>query len=105
MLAHERRSRLCLIEVGPRWPFSRWRLTQSGLRSGDSAGIEGLRSRLTNLFQIPVKDLWSVSVAEARRRLGMPEGGVAAELYRGITLHPRLAAALREEWRGFGRER
>jgi hypothetical protein len=39
----------CLTEVGPRWPFSRWRLTQSGLPSGDSAGIEGLHSRLTNL--------------------------------------------------------
>jgi hypothetical protein len=63
------------------------------------------RTRLTNLFQIPVKDLWSVSVAEARRRLGIPEQGVAAELYRSITLTPRLAAALREEWRGFERER
>ena len=63
------------------------------------------RTRLTNLFEIPVKDLWSVSVAEARRRLGMPEEGVTAPLYRGITLDPRLAAALREEWRGFGRER
>jgi hypothetical protein len=44
-------SRWCLIEVGPRWPFSRWRLTQSDLRSGDSAGIEGLHSQLTNLSQ------------------------------------------------------
>jgi hypothetical protein len=42
-------SRWCLIEVGPRWPFSRWRLTQSGLPSGDSAGIEGLHNQLTNL--------------------------------------------------------
>jgi hypothetical protein len=43
-------SRRCLIEVGPRWPFSRWCLTQSGLPSGDSAGIEGLHSGLTNLM-------------------------------------------------------
>jgi hypothetical protein len=63
------------------------------------------RTRLTNLFQIPVKELWSVSVAEARRRLGMPEQGAATELYRGITLERRMAATLREEWRGFGIER
>jgi hypothetical protein len=63
------------------------------------------RTRLTNLFQIPVAELGSLSVAEARRRLGMPEGGVAAEVYRDITLKPRMAAALREEWREFGIER
>jgi len=60
------------------------------------------QTRLTNLFQIPVKELWSLSVAEARRRLGMPEGGVAAELYRGIVLPPSIASALRQEWQGFG---
>ena len=63
------------------------------------------RIRLTNLFQIPVQQLWSVSVAEARRRLGMPEAGVAAELYREITLPPKMAASLRQEWRGYGIER
>ena len=63
------------------------------------------RTRLTNLFQIPVAELESLPVAEARRRLGMPEGGVAAEVYRDIILNPSMAAALREEWRGFGIER
>jgi hypothetical protein len=63
------------------------------------------RTRLTNLFEIPVKELWSLPVAQARRRLGLPEQGPTAELYRSITLHPRLAAALREEWRGFGIDR
>src|SRR5919107_6419791 len=42
------------------------------------------RTRLTNLFVIPVEALWEVPLAEARRRLGMPEGGVAAALYREI---------------------
>jgi hypothetical protein len=59
------------------------------------------RTRLTNLFNIPVDELWNVSVAEARRRVGMPEGGVAAEFYREIQLKPSVAAALREEWREF----
>ena len=63
------------------------------------------RTRLTNLFNVPVQELWSLPVADARRRLGMPEGGVAAELYGEITLPPRVAAALRQEWRGFGIER
>jgi hypothetical protein len=63
------------------------------------------RTRLANLFEIPVKQLWSVPVAEARRRLGMPEGGVAAEVYRAILLDSGMASALREEWRGFGIER
>ena len=63
------------------------------------------RTRLTNLFDIPVEELWSVPVAEARRRLGMPEGGVAAEFYREIAVDPAVAAALREEWRGFGIQR
>jgi hypothetical protein len=60
------------------------------------------RTRLTNLFEIPVDQLRNVSVAEARRRLGMPEGGVAAEMYREIALSPALAKALRQEWEGFG---
>ena len=63
------------------------------------------RARLTNLFDIPVEELWSVPVAEARRRLGMPEGGAAAEFYREIPIDPGVAAALREEWRGFGIQR
>jgi hypothetical protein len=63
------------------------------------------RTRLTNLFDIPVEALWSVPVAEARRRLGMPEGGLAAEVYRDMPIPPKLATALRAEWRGFGVER
>jgi len=59
------------------------------------------RTRLTNLFEIPVDDLWTVPLAEARRRLGLPEGGVAAELYREIEISPNLAAALRREWGSF----
>jgi hypothetical protein len=59
------------------------------------------KTRLTNLFEIPVEELWSVPLAEARRRLGIPEGGVAAEMYRGIVIEPTLAAALREEWEKF----
>jgi hypothetical protein len=63
------------------------------------------RTRLTNLFEIPVDELWNVPVAEARRRLGMPEAGVAAEFYRKIQLKPAVAAALREEWQSFGMTR
>ncbi len=59
------------------------------------------RSQLTNLFEIPVQELWSLPVAEARRRLGMPEAGVAAELYREIILPAEMAGALRDEWRAF----
>jgi hypothetical protein len=59
------------------------------------------RVRLTNLFEIPVDELWNLPVAEARRRLGMPEAGVAAELYRKIAIGPKQAAALRREWEGF----
>jgi hypothetical protein len=60
------------------------------------------RTRLTNLFQIPVHDLWSLPVAQARRRLGLPEGGVAAELYGEIILPAEISQALRQEWQGFG---
>jgi hypothetical protein len=63
------------------------------------------RTRLTNLFEIPVEELWAVPVAEARRRIGMPAGGVAAEVYRDIQIPPTTAEALRGEWRSFGRER
>ena len=59
------------------------------------------RTRLTNLFEIPVHQLWNVSVAEARRRLGLPEGGVARELYREVVLRPYLARALEAEWKTF----
>lgn len=59
------------------------------------------RTRLTNLFEIPVEELWSVPVAEARRRLGIPEGGIAMEVYHEIAIEPPLTAALREEWQTF----
>ena len=60
------------------------------------------RTRLTNLFEIPVEQLWALPVAEARRRLGMPEAGMAKEFYPEITLDPAMAAAIRLEWRSFG---
>ncbi len=63
------------------------------------------RTQLTNLFDIPVEELWALPVAEARRRLGIPEGGVAAELYRDMPISPRLADELRREWATFGVER
>ena len=63
------------------------------------------RNRLTNLFEIPVEDLWTVPLAEARRRLGLPGEGIARELYREIPVHPALAAALRSEWESFGHSR
>lgn len=63
------------------------------------------RTGLTNLFEIPIGDLWTLPVAEARRRLGLPEGGVAADLYRGIRVEPELAAALRREWATFDMKR
>jgi hypothetical protein len=60
------------------------------------------RTRLTNLFQVPVEELRSVPVAEARRQLGMPEGGVAREVYGDISIEPEVAAGLRREWSSFG---
>jgi hypothetical protein len=63
------------------------------------------RTRLTNLFEIPVQELWDVPVAEARRRLGLPEGGVGREVYREIPVSSGIASRLREEWRGFGIDR
>jgi hypothetical protein len=63
------------------------------------------RTALTNLFNIPVEELSGVSVAEARRRLGIPEGGIAAELYREISFPDGLAEELRREWRSYGMSR
>jgi hypothetical protein len=63
------------------------------------------RARLPNLFEIPIEALWSVSLVEARRRLGLPEEGLARELYRGMPVDAELAAALRREWAGFGHSR
>jgi hypothetical protein len=63
------------------------------------------RRHLTNLFEIPVEELWSVPVAEARRRLGMPGDGLAADLYRGIPVGPKLAAVLRREWETYNVKR
>ena len=63
------------------------------------------RTRLANLFEIPVEELWRLPLAEARRRLGMPETGVAAELYREISFPAEIAQTLREEWRSYGVER
>jgi hypothetical protein len=63
------------------------------------------RTRLTNLFEIPVQELWNLPVAEARRRLGMPEGGVGREVYREIPVDSATASMLRQEWSGFGIER
>jgi hypothetical protein len=60
------------------------------------------RTGLTNLFDIPVEELWSVPLAEARRRLGMPDAGMAREFYPEITLDAATAAAIRTEWKGFG---
>src|SRR5215210_536120 len=56
------------------------------------------RTRLTNLFEIPVDELWLVPVAEARRRLGLPEGGIAGEVYREISINPALARAIQQDW-------
>jgi hypothetical protein len=63
------------------------------------------RTRLTNLFTMPVDQLWDVPVEEARRRLGMPVGGAAAELYPEIPIPASMAEALRQEWQRFGIER
>ena len=63
------------------------------------------RTRLPNLFSMQVDQLWEVPVEEARRRLGIPVGGAAAELYPEIPIPASMAEALRREWRGFGIER
>jgi hypothetical protein len=91
-----------LVECARR--IASFRQVGRGIRLGvfNRAYDYARRTRLTNLFEIPVQELWSLPVAEARRRLGMPEAGVAAEVYREIPLDPRLATALREEWESFG---
>jgi hypothetical protein len=63
------------------------------------------RTRLTNLFTLPVDELWDVPVAESRRRLGMPTESPAAELYGEIRIPARLAERIRREWEGYGRRR
>ena len=60
-----------------------------------------LKTKLTNLFDIPVDDLWKVPVAEARRQLGIPGSGVAPDLYRDMAISAEMAKALREEWSAF----
>jgi hypothetical protein len=60
------------------------------------------RTRLTNLFRMPVDELWNVPVAEARRRLGMPAAGPADEFYGEVPVPAPMAQALREVWAGFG---
>jgi hypothetical protein len=77
-----------------------------GIRLGvfNRAYDHARRTRLPDLFNLPIDDLWNLPVAEARRRVGMPGEGTARELYRGIPVPARMAAALRREWRGFGQE-
>jgi hypothetical protein len=78
-----------------------------GIRLGlfNRAYDHARRTRLTNLFTIPVDELWQVPVAEARRRLGMTSEGPTAELYAGIPVPAADAEALRREWAGFGVQR
>jgi hypothetical protein len=63
------------------------------------------RTRLANLFTMPVDELWELPVAEARRRLGMPAGGPAEAFYAEVPVRRAMAEALRREWAGFGVER
>jgi hypothetical protein len=82
-------------------PFGQvWRGIQLGIFN--RAYEYARRTALTNLFNIPVEELSGVSVAEARRRLGIPEGGIAAELYREISFPDATAEALRREWMKYG---
>jgi hypothetical protein len=60
------------------------------------------RTRLPDLFTLPVEELREVTVAEARRRVGMPVTGAAAELYAETPIPAPVAAALRREWEEFG---
>jgi hypothetical protein len=84
-----------------------FREVRRGIRLGifNRAYDYARRTRLTNLFEIPVEELWAVPLAEARRRLGISEAGLAAEMYREILLPEQMAAALRAEWRTYGVER
>jgi hypothetical protein len=61
------------------------------------------RTRLTDLFNLPIEELWELPVAEARRRVGMPGEGPARALYRDVPIPEHLAADLRGEWKGFSR--
>ena len=61
------------------------------------------RTRLTDLFNLPIDELWDLPVAEARRRVGMPAEGPTRALYRAIPVPAGLAADLRVEWKKFGR--
>jgi hypothetical protein len=61
------------------------------------------RTRLTDLFNLPIEELWDLPVAEARRRVGMSAEGPARALYREISIPDDLAADLRGEWKGFSR--
>ncbi|HEX5576492.1 MAG TPA: hypothetical protein VFX42_11500 [Gemmatimonadales bacterium] len=82
-------------------PFGQvWRGIQLGIFN--RAYEYARRTALTNLFNIPVEELSGVSVAEARRRLGIPEGGIAVELYREISFSDATAEALRREWMRYG---
>ncbi len=75
-----------------------------GIRLGlfNRAYDHARRTGLTNLFAIPVDELWNVPVAEARRRLGIHDDGTAAVLYREIPVPAEMAATLRAEWQRFG---
>ena len=61
------------------------------------------RTRLTDLFNLPIEELWDLPVAEARRKVGMAAEGPARALYRDILIPENLAADLRREWKAFSR--
>jgi hypothetical protein len=75
-----------------------------GIRLGlfNRAYDHARRTRLANLFTIPVDELWNVPVGEARRRLGIPDDGAVLKLYQEIPVPADMAAALRAEWQRFG---
>jgi hypothetical protein len=82
-------------------PFSQvWRGIQLGIFN--QAYDYARRIRLTSLFDIPIEELSPMSVAQARRRLGIPEAGIGADLYSKISFPPRVAEALRREWKEYG---
>jgi hypothetical protein len=61
------------------------------------------RTRLADLFNLPIEELWELPVAEARRRVGMPAEGPARALYREIPIPEGMATDLRGEWKAFSR--